>query len=160
MQYARDKWSSLPLVSRADFITNDIRFSCYSLATAGHPWLVVSKQRSPFPYLVDLSCKVELGLHLMPLTRNNFFFFKLYFPLLWLQCIVRFALYSRKLLFVNGYYIESESYYQWTVLRQTDKICIFDKYMHNHHDRHLFDKFIDENYANVASQIPNSFHRM
>lgn len=41
-----------------------------------------------------------------------------------------------------------------------DKICIFDKYMHNHHDRHLFDKFIDENYANVASQIPNSFHGM
>lgn len=82
MQYARDKWSSLPLVSQADFITNDIRFSCYSLATAGHPWLVVSKQRSPFPYLVDLSCKVELGLHLMPLTRNNFYFFQTLFSTL------------------------------------------------------------------------------
>lgn len=35
-----------------------------------------------FPYLVDLSCKVELGLHLMPLTRNNFYFFQTLFSTL------------------------------------------------------------------------------
>lgn len=158
MQYARDKWSSLPLVSRADFITNDIRFSCYSLATAGHPWLVVSKQRSPFPYLVDLSCKVELGLHLMPLTRNNFFFFKLYFPLLCVSYVSRYTLESycslMDIISRVKVIIDELSH------DKKDKICIFDKYMHNHHDRHLFDKFIDENYANVASQIPNSFHGM
>lgn len=70
MQYARDKWSSLPLAGQADFITDDIRFSCYSLAAAGYPWLVVSKQHSPF--LLDLSCKIELDLYLVPRTKINF----------------------------------------------------------------------------------------